>query len=241
MEINAITVCVNYSHLFKHCLGNKRFFKRWIIVTAEDDLDTINLCKENNLEFIISKTIYDRQFFKSGAINEAFNYLGTDKDWYLLIDSDILLPDNFFDFIEENENGEKEITGIRMIKHGIDEVIVPHTESIINPKSNDIFTLGRVNVFEDEDFNNFDPDYYFSLMDHIIQHFKAYGYFQLFNMKKLKETYKYLHDIHPTLSNNAGHDDYFFKKMFSKVISLNQHCVHLSHEGVNWDGINKEL
>ena len=33
--------------------------------------------------------------------------------------------------------------------------------------------------------------------------------------------------------------DYFFKKMFSKVISLNQHCVHLSHEGVNWDGIQK--
>ena len=53
MEINAITVCVNYAHLFKHCLGNKRFFKRWIIVTAEDDLDTINLCKENNLETLI--------------------------------------------------------------------------------------------------------------------------------------------------------------------------------------------
>ena len=47
MEINAITVCVNYAHLFKHCLGNKRFFKRWVIVTHEDDKETIKLCKLN--------------------------------------------------------------------------------------------------------------------------------------------------------------------------------------------------
>ena len=28
--------------------------------------------------------------------------------------------------------------------------------------------------------------------------------------------------------------------MFNKVISLNQYCLHLSHEGVNWDGIKKD-
>ena len=43
-----------------------------------------------------------------------------------------------------------------------------------------LFTMGRVNIFEDEDFNNFDPDYYFSLMDHINTiNFKAYGLFSI--------------------------------------------------------------
>ena len=69
IDIHAITVCVNYAHLFKFCIQNKHFFKRWVIVTIEEDTDTINLCKENNLEYIISKTLYNRQFSKDEAIN----------------------------------------------------------------------------------------------------------------------------------------------------------------------------
>ena len=62
MEINAITVCVNYAHLFKHCIPNKRFFKRWVIVTTKEDTDTINLCKENNIEYIFKIKIKFFQF-----------------------------------------------------------------------------------------------------------------------------------------------------------------------------------
>ena len=41
IEIHAVTVCVNYAHLFKHCIPNKRFFKRWVIVTTKEDTDTL--------------------------------------------------------------------------------------------------------------------------------------------------------------------------------------------------------
>ena len=45
-DITAITVCVNYAHLFKYCISNRKFFKRWIIVTTSEDKDTIKLCQE---------------------------------------------------------------------------------------------------------------------------------------------------------------------------------------------------
>ena len=82
-DITAITVCVNYAHLFKHCINNKRFFKRWVIVTTSKDKDTIKLCEDNNLEFLICDEIYDRTFFKSRAINRALELVGLKEDWYL--------------------------------------------------------------------------------------------------------------------------------------------------------------
>ena len=49
IDINAVTVCINFSHYLKHCISNKKYFKRWVIVTHEDDTDTIKLCKDNDL------------------------------------------------------------------------------------------------------------------------------------------------------------------------------------------------
>ena len=95
IDINAVTVCVNFSHYLKHCISNKKYFKRWVIVTHEDDTDTIELCKKHDLEYILSKKIYERVFNKGAAINEGFDYLGKDKEWYCHIDADILLHDNF--------------------------------------------------------------------------------------------------------------------------------------------------
>ena len=100
-DITAITVCVNYAHLFKYCISNRKFFKRWIIVTTSEDKDTIKLCQENNLEYIICDEINDRTFFKSRAINRALELAGLEEEWYLFIDSDILLPDNFWDFVSD--------------------------------------------------------------------------------------------------------------------------------------------
>ena len=94
-DITAITVCVNYAHLFKHCINNKRFFKRWVIVTHQDDKETIKLCKKHGLEYIFSKRIYERVFFKGVAINEGIEYLGKDQEWYCHIDADVLLNNNF--------------------------------------------------------------------------------------------------------------------------------------------------
>ena len=240
-DITAITVCVNYAHLFKYCIGNKKFFKRWIIVTTSKDIDTINLCKENNLEYLICDEINDRTFFKSRAINRALELVGLKEDWYLFIDSDILLPDNFFDFVKEgNLYGKEQVKGGFKYDDSVRGLADFNCNIKEGPIENIIFTMGRINVFDEEDFSDFNPQDYFDLTDMVSSQFFAYGYFQLFNMPKFLKTYDNLHYIHPELSNNAGHDDWIFRKMFNKVISLNQYCLHLSHEGVNWDGIEKD-
>jgi len=117
IDIYAVTVCVNYAHLFKYCIANNRFFKRWVIVTTEQDTETIKLCEDNNLEYIFSEKLYNRQFSKGEAINEAFDLLGYTNDWYLHIDADVLLPDNFSDaFPVDEETNRIKIRGLRKLK-----------------------------------------------------------------------------------------------------------------------------
>tara|TARA_R100000951_G_scaffold112895_1_gene113962 strand:+ start:3428 stop:4141 length:714 start_codon:yes stop_codon:yes gene_type:complete len=235
IEIHAVTVCVNYAHLFKHCIPNKRFFKRWVIVTTEEDTDTIQLCKDNNLEYIFSKVLYDRTFFKSGAINEGFNYLGKDKTWYLHIDADVLLKDNFASTFPTHPIEKRPyIMGYTKNK-GKEETYTAFLDSYFH--ANALYTMGRINVDIDEDFTNFDPAKYFELKGSIKQKFNGYGFFQLFNLPRLQRLYKSLYEIYPTLSDNAGADDGIFQKMFGKKVSLDTYCLHLSPEGKYWDGI----
>ncbi|MDA7616796.1 hypothetical protein N8579_00295 [bacterium] len=245
IDIHAITVCVNYAHLFKHCIKNKLFFKRWVIITTEEDTDTINLCKENNLEYIISKTLYNRQFSKGEAINEAMDYLGYNEEWYLHIDADVLLPDNFGDtFPIDEETGRVKVIGLRKLKC-VDTEHMERTgyyryyeEFVDEPFSAlNLYTMGRVNVDEEEDFEMFVPQQYFNQTENIVQKFKGYGYFQLFHLPSLLEVYPDLHHIYPSMSKNAGHDDWIFSKIFYQIISLDSYCVHLSPEKINWDGI----
>jgi hypothetical protein len=51
------------------------------------------------------------------------------------------------------------------------------------------------------------------------------------------KVYPDLHHMYPSMSKNAGHDDWIFKKMFWQTIDLPIYCIHLSPENINWDGI----
>jgi len=245
ININAITVCVNYAHLFKYCIPNKRFFKRWVIITTEEDTDTIQLCKENNLEYILSKKLYNRQFSKGEAINEAFDYIGYNEEWYCHIDADVLLPDNFGDTFPIDEETKKvKVIGLRKLKcvdtdHMERTGYYRYYEEYVDEEFEalNLYTMGRVNVDEEEDFEYFVPQQYFNQTDNIIQKFKGYGYFQLFHLPSLYKVYPDLHHVYPSMSKNAGHDDWIFSKIFYQIISLDSYCIHLSPEKVNWDGI----
>jgi len=96
MKVEAVTVCINFSKYLKQCLSNKDLLDRWIIITHELDEDTIALCKENDLEYVLSKRIYEKgaPFAKGKAINEGLELLDKD-DWLLQLDGDIILPSNF--------------------------------------------------------------------------------------------------------------------------------------------------
>lgn len=245
IDIYAATVCVNYAHLLKHCISNKRFFKRWVIVTSEDDTETIKLCQENNLEYILSKKLYNRQFSKGEAINEAFDYLGYTNDWYLHIDADVLLPDNFSDTVPVDvETNRTKIIGLRKLKcvdteHMENTGYYRYYEEFLDEPfaALNLYTMGRINVDEQEDFNPFIPQIYFDKPEEIVQKFKGYGYFQLFHLPSLLNVYPDLHHLYPSMSKNAGHDDWIFSKMFYQTICLDSYCIHLSPENINWDGI----
>ena len=245
VDIHAITVCVNYSHLLKHCISNKRFFKRWVIVTVEDDIDTINLCEENGLEYMFSKTLYTRTFAKGCAINEAFHHLGYDKEWYLHIDADVLLPNNFPDIVQINPILQRpEIVGLKKYKWmEVDqyEKKGPYTvkKSLIDTHNQPfcLYSMGRVNVDEDEDMDNFNPQKYWLQPNKIQDENKGWGYFQLFHLPTFLRIHPDLYQIYPTLSNTAGVDDAVFSKIFHQIITLDMFCIHLSPEKINWKGI----
>jgi len=245
IDIHAITVCVNYAHLFKYCMPNKRFFKSWTIVTIPEDTETLALCEKHELDVIFSKTLYSRNFAKGCAINEALDHVGYEKEWYLHIDADVLLPNNFGDTFPTDENVNRpQIIG--SVKRRCVDADTLQTQGPFRHymeyldegsfRAVNLYTMGRVNVDEEEDFKYFQPQDYFDKPDRIVQRFKGYGFFQLWHMPTLLELYPDLHHVYPSLSKNAGHDDWIFSKMFYQIISLQTYCVHLSPEQINWDG-----
>lgn len=245
INIHAITVCVFYSQYLKHCITNKRFFKRWVIVTVEDDVDTINLCKKHNLEYIFSKTLYTRTFGKGCAINEAFDYLGKDKEWYLHIDADILLPDYFPNIVQIDHVlkrpkivGYKKNEFMNVQNYERNGPYVPYEELIDKEsQSFNLYTMGRVNIEEQLNLENFNPQEYWPQTEKIQDQDKGWGYFQLFHLPTYLKIHPNLYQIYPSLSNNAGNDDIIFKKMFNKVITLDAFCMHLSPTATNWEGV----
>lgn len=103
-KIELIVVCKNYSDFLQITLPlNKKHFDNIVIVTADDDIDTQNLCKKHNVNFIIYN-----DFFKNNA---KFNFGGARsyglqnlrfRDWVIFLDSDIIMPNNFRELLDIN-------------------------------------------------------------------------------------------------------------------------------------------
>lgn len=111
----AITVSTNYSDILPLVLKNKRYFKHWIFVTSKSDSATQDILKELK---DVTVLFYDfnlmgRRFDKGGAVRMAqhYAYQMFPQDWYLLIDSDIILGSNFTRVIKLDELDENTIYG----------------------------------------------------------------------------------------------------------------------------------
>ena len=110
MKIEAVTVSVNYSDYLSKCISNKEKLDRWIIVTHEQDIKCINLCKSNNIEYVLCDDFYTNGaiFAKGRGINFGLNFLDR-TNWLLYIDSDILLPDDFRDILKKYLKDKKSL------------------------------------------------------------------------------------------------------------------------------------
>ena len=104
MEIIAVTVCVNFHDILKHIVyQNSKFFKKWLIVTSQEDTNTIDLINEvnkENIQILIYSYFYkNAKFNKGGSLFFAQEYI--DKNYkkanILFLDCDIYLPDDFMD------------------------------------------------------------------------------------------------------------------------------------------------
>ena len=109
-----IGICVSYCYFdtLQFMLPvNYVHFNKLYIITQEDDNQTIELCRQfKNVEILF----YDfknnnKRFDKFGAIKYAQQkvYQSYQNSWYLIIDSDIILPNNFINIlINENLNAD---------------------------------------------------------------------------------------------------------------------------------------
>ncbi len=109
-----IGICVSYKYIdtLKFMLPiNYNHFDKLFIVTQCDDLETINFCKkfDNVRVFLFNFKNNGKKFDKFGGLNMILSiaYQQYPRHWYLIIDSDIILPNNFIDILQtENLNKE---------------------------------------------------------------------------------------------------------------------------------------
>lgn len=104
--IIGICVCYNYYDTLQLTLPiNYYHFTKIYVVTQHDDTDTINLCKQyGNVNIVYYNFSSNGKIFdKYGGIKTAqeIAYAEHKEHWYLLMDSDILLPNNFIQLLEE--------------------------------------------------------------------------------------------------------------------------------------------
>jgi len=99
--LEAVTVSVHYADYLRHTVRNARHFDRWIIVTVPEDTETISLCSKEGIECIITHRLHQdgAAFAKGKAINDGLDAL-TKRDWLLVLDSDVLLPEDFRQALE---------------------------------------------------------------------------------------------------------------------------------------------
>ena len=113
-----ITISTNYDDILSVVIHqNQKFFERWYIVTHADDLNTINLVKTSkysNIELLYFDFYKNSAFNKGGAIQYAQKHINskhTNKN-ILILDSDIFLPDNFYDVLSRIQTYPETIYGV---------------------------------------------------------------------------------------------------------------------------------
>jgi len=113
----AISVFTYYDDVLKSLIShNYRFFDKWFIITRLDDLKTIKIIKESgfsNIE-LLYYDFYDTNgvFNHCGAIRHGQEQIPYSyKGLVVILDSQIYLPNNFYDIIRNTEIQEDTLYG----------------------------------------------------------------------------------------------------------------------------------
>jgi|TARA_R100000479_G_scaffold94303_2_gene46646 hypothetical protein len=238
MIINAVSVCIDYSDYFKYCIeANKKHFDRWVVVTVENDIRTIELCKEHGVEYVFANErrlyLYRSALRKGTAINKGLDHLYVPgcNEWFIHIDSDIVLPNNFREFIDGNFKLNDDYNYYKLDTLVRRNLYCMNRFDVTLPRDGGNVETSRQRI--KEAFYNMNLHGYSGKQGNL-----GWGYFQMFHMTALRQTYQSLRPyVYPEMSCNAGFDDLLFTKLFNSVKCFdNINCVHLSPQAHNWEG-----
>ena len=106
MQLIAITTSVNYTDYLQWCLESLSRVADGVVVVTERHDSAIGACRQCNAAALIYDgwNDGDASFNKAGAIRHAQEYTHAmhPDAWYLLIDADIVMPENARQIIEEH-------------------------------------------------------------------------------------------------------------------------------------------
>jgi hypothetical protein len=215
-KMSLIGICVSYNYFdtLQFMLPvNYLHFEKIFLITQQDDITTINFCKEFNNVIVLFYNFKNNNkiFDKFGAINYAQKivYDIYPNSWYLIIDSDIILPNNLIDILINEELNSECIYGAHRANLLKSSELLNKNE-IINKPENINYIYNNILSSENE------PP-------------SILGCFQLY-----KKHYYYI----TSFDNTQGFADYQFGRAnFNLFCNLETLLYfHLGASGVNWGG-----
>jgi len=214
MNVETVIVCRDYSDYLKRTLPwTVCFSSRVVVVTSPEDLETQKVCESFAVESLKTEAFQygGGPFNKGAAVNVGLSALSR-RDWLLILDADIIIPNHVSLVLRESTLDTEKL-------YGVDRRVC-NSDVMLN-----YVTAGKMDFF------------YLPLMKRIrlCGGEPPAGYFQLFHSSAMPcgPWYEETH-------GGADRTDVLFSKRFPKRDYLDTWVVHLDcggHTGgVNWRG-----
>ena len=152
-NVHVIIVCVNYGDLLKFTIEkNIKFFDKanYHVITSPEDTETISYCEKAGAQVILYP-----DFFKNAKLNKSGPiFLLQEKlhkefpeDWILLIDADIILPEDFEELFKKKELNKKSLYSMTRYDYVNQADYLSQTN--LKPYSGQIF-MGYMQLYHDK-------------------------------------------------------------------------------------------
>jgi len=150
-----IGICVSYNYMdtLKFMLPiNYKHFTKIYIITQKNDIATINFSRKfHNVKVIFYELInLQKKFDKWGAIKFAQKIIYKQHPgyWYLILDSDIILPSNFIKILENSDLKENYLySGVRTNIPQSSKILSLNGHTYNNEPLNNLF-LGSFQLYK---------------------------------------------------------------------------------------------
>jgi len=221
-KIEAVVACVGFDDLLEESLRhNLPHLDSLIVVTSPTDAKTAHVCRRYGAE-VIQTDAFGHRFAKGAGLNVALGYFKY-RGWRMVLDADILLPDNFRRILLNHTALDRDCL------YGADRVDVIGREGIGRMSQQPQWGLR-------EEVSTPLP-----IRSRLVTRACGYlplGYFQLWHTSCQKP--------YPSSADGAGLDDVLFSQLWPAThrrllpsVIVYHLCVNPPTLGENWDGVRR--